>query len=105
MAVTVLVVWDVVALALVIVSVALMLVSVAKVADSVVDVLVALTVITTVGLAVIKALSPDRDGTRLISSVIKAFISEEEICSRAALPLSACLSASPSPMDAGKMMT
>ena len=85
MAVTVLVVWDVVALALVIVSVALMLVS----ANIVVDVLVALTVITTVGLAVIKALSPDRDGTRLISSVIKAFISEEEICSRAALLLSA----------------
>ena len=84
-----LVVWDVVALALVIVSVAVMLVAVAEVANNVVDVVVALTVITTVGLAVIKALSPDRDGTRLISSVIKALISDEEICSRAALPFSA----------------
>ena len=88
MAVTVLVVWDVVALALVIVSVAVMLVAVAEVANNVVNVLV-LTVITTVGLVVIKALNPDRDGTRLISSVIKALISDEEICSRAALPFSA----------------
>ena len=63
------------------------------------------TVIMTVGLVVIKTLSPDSDGTMPISSLIKALISDKEICSRAALPLSACLSASPSPMDAGKMMT
>ena len=86
MAVTVLVVWDVVALALVIVSVAVMLVAVLV---TVCVVLVALIVITTVGFVVIEALSPDRDGTRLISSVIKALISDEEICPRAALLFSA----------------
>ena len=63
------------------------------------------TVIMTVGLVVIKTLSPDSDGTMPISSLIKALISDKEICSRASLPFSACLSASPSPMDAGKMMT
>ena len=104
MVVTAPVVWNVVLVVLMVV-VLVTLVPVPVVVYVVKDVLVALTVITTVGLVVIKALSPDRDGTRLISSVIKVLISDKEICSRAALPSSARLSASPSPMDAGKMMT
>ena len=88
MVVTAPVVWNVVLVVLMVV-VLVTLVPVPVVVYVVKDVLVALTVITTVGFVVIKALNPDRDGTRLISSVIKALISDEEICSRAALPFSA----------------